>query len=279
MKFQLQSRRLLRWSAALFLSMVALPAFAGSHRSDAWASAHYDAAEKLRAALSQRNNHPTRQDYQRVLDAYRRVYYGAPTSGKADPSVTAVAELLVEMGHRFDDDALLRKAIRQYEFLRREYPGSGSRFEALLAIGKIYKDDLDESAHAKAAFQEFLRRYPHHHLADEASGQLNELEQVARNPRPKHKDEPTAKLPDTDAGAENTKTASPGAATGTDLTEVTGIHYWSTGECTRVAIKLARAVKFESERIDHPDRIFVDLLDTQLPSSLAGKSLDGDDGC
>ena len=44
----------------------------------------------------------SRHEYQRVIDAYRRVYFGAPTSTKADPSVVAVAELLVEMGRRFE---------------------------------------------------------------------------------------------------------------------------------------------------------------------------------
>jgi len=44
----------------------------------------------------------TRRDYQRVLNAYRSVYYGAPTSSKADPSAVAVAETLVEMGRRFE---------------------------------------------------------------------------------------------------------------------------------------------------------------------------------
>ena len=43
----------------------------------------------------------TRRDYQRVADAYRKVYYVAPDSSKADASVVAVAELLAEMGRQF----------------------------------------------------------------------------------------------------------------------------------------------------------------------------------
>ena len=70
----------------------------------------------------------TRHDYQRVVNAYRSVYLGAPTSTKADPSVVAVAETLVEMGRRFDDNKILNEAIEQYKFLRREYPGSKYRF-------------------------------------------------------------------------------------------------------------------------------------------------------
>jgi len=115
-----------------------------------------------------------------VIAAYRRVYYGSPASSKADPSVVAVAELLTEMGRRFNDDRVLHAAIGQYKFLRREYPGSHDRFEALFAIGQIYQDDLRNPAEAKLTFEEFLHRYPHHHLAEEAGKALNDPVQQAR---------------------------------------------------------------------------------------------------
>ena len=78
-----------------------------------------------------------------LIEAYRRVYYGSPASTKADPSVVALAELLVEVGRQFDDPKVLKSAIGQYEFLRREYPGSRYRFDALFTIGEIYKDDVE----------------------------------------------------------------------------------------------------------------------------------------
>src|SRR5207244_7668077 len=145
-----------------------------------WARQRFSRAGHMREAL---NGGPiadrSRHEYQRVIDAYRRVYYGAPTSTKADPSVVAVAELMVEMGRRFDDDDVLRSAIGQYEFLRREYPGSKYRCDALVTIGQIYKDDLGDPGRARATFQEFLRRYPHNRLADDARNALAEpVEQV-----------------------------------------------------------------------------------------------------
>ena len=149
-------------------------------KSEAWASTQYSTAQRLRETL---NSLPaaeqSRHEYQRVIAAYRRVYYGSPASSKADPSVVAVAELLTEMGRRFNDDKALRAAIGQYKFLRREYPGSRDRFEALFTIGQIYQDDLKDPAQAKLTFEEFLRRYPHHHLADEARKALSEPVQQA----------------------------------------------------------------------------------------------------
>src|SRR3984957_11798102 len=115
----------LRLGAVLLIAALPQVAHARSHHSESWARERFAAAERMREAL---NGRPpaerTRRDYQRVLNAYRNVYYGAPASTKADPSAVAVAETLVEMGRRFEDEKILNEAIAQYKFLRREYPGS-----------------------------------------------------------------------------------------------------------------------------------------------------------
>ena len=113
----------------------------------------------------------TRRDYQKVADAYRKVYYVSPASSKADASVVAVAEILAEMGRQFSpDDKDLHAAIGQYEFLRHEYPGSKYRVEALFTIGQIYKEDLENEAAARATFEEFLKHYPRNQLALKGAG-------------------------------------------------------------------------------------------------------------
>ncbi len=302
----------------LLLFVSALPAVARSHRSEAWARARYTAAEQMQEAL---NQHPaserTRRDYQKVISAYREIYYGAPTCTKADPSAAAVARLQLEMGRRFNDARILRLAVTQFQFLRREYPGSSARFEALYTIGQIYHDDLNEPAKARAAFAEFVRRYPRHQLADDARKALADETQVAdkskSGKKSQEKQESKAKEgPGDSAGkvASTKEDAAPGVpAAGTEadgktdsksdppataedirpaaatvkLSRVTGIRHWSTPDYTRVAIDLAQVdsghdVAFESQRIDHPDRIFFDLPDTKLSSRLAGKTFDVDDG-
>jgi len=62
------------------------------------------------------------------------------------------------------------------------------------------------------------------------------------------------------------------------LPRVTGVRHWSTPDYTRVAIDVEQEVKFASQRISHPDRIFFDLRDTRLASTLVGKTFDVDDG-
>ena len=100
----LRHQRGWHWGAALVLLLLSLPALARVRHGDGWARDNFTRAERMREALNGRPvEQRSRHDYQSVIDAYRRVYFGAPASSKADASVVAVAELQVEMGRRFDD--------------------------------------------------------------------------------------------------------------------------------------------------------------------------------
>jgi N-acetylmuramoyl-L-alanine amidase len=269
-------QRLWRYGAVFFLlAIAALPAVGRTDRSEAWAREQFASAERMRESL---NGRPAkdrgRSDYQRVINAYRRVYYGRPTSSQASSSVVAVAELLAEMGRRFDDDRMLRSAIGQYKFLRREYPGSNYRFEGLFTIGEIYKDDLNDPRQARQVFADFLRRYPHHHLAEQARSAIAELDQIAETAKKAPAQGKSVKSsPD-----ENSDEPESPSEPGDKGARVTGVRHWSTPSYTRVAIDLEQDVKFDSQRLDHPERIFFDLYDTKLASTLVGKSFDVDDG-
>lgn len=274
----------------MLLLLSALPAHA-RHKSESWARAQFSKAATMQEALGGRPGADrSRREYERVIDAYRRVYFGAPASSKAEPSVVASAELMVEMGRRFDDSKTLHAAIKQYEFLRREYPGSKYRFQALFTIGEIYKDDLGDSAKARATFEDFLQRYPRNRLADEARQALAAPVQQAAMRTADSNDDTT--VPDAGksvADDSRTKAAIQRGESRDDksqadktqddkISRVTGIRHWSTPDYTRVAIDLEQDVKFESQRISNPERIFFDLRNTRLASTLVGKSFEVDDG-
>lgn len=274
MKTLHQSQRAARPAIAFFcIAIFALPAFA-RHKSEAWARVQFSRASTLEEAL---NGRPvadrSRREYQRAIDAYREVYFGAPTSSKAEPSVVASAELMVEMGRRFEDPKILNQAIAQYQFLRREYPGSKYRIEALFTIGEIYKDDLDNPAKARATFEDFVKRYPRSHLVAEARKALAEpvQEEAAKTKTADVHADASADIASYDGPADS-------ADAGNKISRVTGIRHWSTPDYTRVAIDLEQDVKFDSQRISHPERIFFDLDNTRLASTLVGKSFDVDDG-
>ena len=311
--------------AILLLALLpALPASARVSHTDSWSREKFDAADRMREAL---NGRPaadrSRRDYQRVIDAYRRVYFGAPASSKADASVVAVAELQVEMGRRFEENKILQAAVRQYEFLRKQYPGSKYRFDALFTIGEIYKDDLDDPEEAKATFEEFLHRYPHNRLVREARDGIAEINNRAQNldrepdrndtarreaekyqaaersigrsgkssgatPIDDEWDTTRSEAPGKSEIQNTASSEDPGDESGSDddassatshkYARVTTIRHWSTPDYTRVAIDLEQDVKFGAQRIGGPDRIFFDLYNTKLASTLVGKSFDVDDG-
>ena len=271
-----------RLGATLLIALLPLvSASARVHHNDAWARQQFAKAERMREALNGRPaGERTRREYQRVIDSYRRVYFGSPASSKADPSVVATAELMVEMGRRFDDNKILRGAVEQYRFLRKEYPGSKYRFDALFTIGEIYKDDLNDPEEARTIFEDFLRRYPRNRLADgagaavkEIDAEADEMERTAQKAARKQRSSNASAS--ADDAAESANAASDRRS---GLPRVTGVRHWSTPDYTRVAIDVEQEIKFGSQRISHPDRIFFDLHDTKLASTLVGKTFDVDDG-
>ncbi|MGA2426441.1 MAG: N-acetylmuramoyl-L-alanine amidase [Terriglobales bacterium] len=293
-----------RLGVALLLALLPLvPASARVqrpvHHNDAWARQQFARAERMREALNGRPlGERTRREYQRVIDSYRRVYFGSPASSKADPSVVATAELMVEMGRRFDDDKILRGAIDQYRFLRREYPGSKYRFDALFTIGEIYKDDLNDPAEARTTFTDFVHRYPRNRLADDARAAVKEIDaaavEMARSARKTARKQRASNAnvgsgandsggsasagSSSDEASEASNAANAVTTRRSGLPRVTGVRHWSTPDYTRVAIDVEQEVKFGSQRISNPDRIFFDLRDTKLASTLVGKTFDVDDG-
>jgi N-acetylmuramoyl-L-alanine amidase len=276
----------LSFAAPAAVLLLLLPAYARTYKSDTWARSQFAAAQRLHQALEARPaQRLTRADYDRVINAYRVVYFEAPSSTRADPSVVAVAQLKEEMGRRFEDDDILRSAIEQYEFLRRQYPGSKARFGALYRIGEIYQEDLHDKARADAVFREFLERYPRNQFAEQARKALAEpiekasLKTVVKKPAaiPQPKDADDADDDQPAAKDDNQDASSAAEAPAEKPVRVTGIRHWSTPNYSRVAVDLNGEVKFESQRIDGPDRIFFDLLNTRLDPQLLAKSFDVDD--
>jgi N-acetylmuramoyl-L-alanine amidase len=288
--------------ACLLLAPVSIFARTVAQKKQA-ARAQFETAERLRDSLEGKPEaQRSRQDFQKVIDAYRKVYYTAPTSAKADASVQAVAELLEDQGRLLSDPKSFKDALGQLVFLRREYPGSKHRAEALFTIGEIYRDDLDDAKLAKATFEDFVKRYPGNSRAQEARKAIAEIDNpsVAKSPfrakAPRHERpgrqkaaRAMADAPPKTPAADDTPDAPAQpqqqdvASVNNDsqahhLARLTAIRHWSTGDYTRIAIDLEQEVKYQAGRVPHPDRIFFDLYGTKLASELVGKSFEVDAG-
>jgi N-acetylmuramoyl-L-alanine amidase len=148
-------------------------------------------------------------------------------------------------------------------------------------------------ARGREVFEEFLRRYPHNHLAEQARAELSgpvqqaglktkdkEVESSKESAKASKESTADDSVRDTPISNDD-DSAQDSASTGSEsdkTVHVTGVRHWSTPDYTRVAIDLDEGVKYESQRIDRPDRVFFDLLDTKLAVGLLGKTFDVDDG-
>jgi N-acetylmuramoyl-L-alanine amidase len=252
----------------------------------------------------------TRAQYMHALDAYRAIYHDAPGDQHAPAAVYAVAELLAEQGRGLHDRKSLEAAVGQYEFLRKQYPGSSLRVEALLAEGQIAQDDLQDAKAARAAYALLLKQYPRSAQAEEARAGLESLEQgsVAGVQGPGNRDQGSGSRGQRSANGAAEELGEPAGvgmprAAGQQVgavevapklqvaevhpvaaavaqrsssfgkrAVVTGIRHWSTATYTRVAIDLGDEVTYEAARVPNPDRIYFDLHGTKLAQDLVGKS-------
>jgi len=309
--FSLRRRALVSSFLVLLFALSASPASARTVRQKKqFARTQFEVAQRMREALRGRpEDDRSANDYEKVMDAYRKVYHTAPTSIKADAAVVAVAELLAESARVLDDERRFQSAIGQYEFLRKEYPGSKYRFDALFTIGEIYHEDLEDADKAKENFEEFLRRYPNHRLAEDARTELHKIQEqealAAGNKSPflpkqlpkgsrraasgektersekaqnSENSSPADKADKSDEQESSAKDEAAGPTRANKLPLVTSVRHWSTPDYTRVAIDVGDEIKYEAGRVPSPDRIFFDLHDTRLASELVGKSFDVDDG-
>ncbi len=281
-----------RFSAGLICALLLSAAYghASVHHARGWAESQFSKAEAQRATLNARvESARTRHEYETIISSYRRVVREAPVSNKADASAFAVAELTAEMGRSFKDDTALYSAVREYKFLRREYPGSKHRIEALLAIGEIYQRDLGDEADARGALEELIRRYPHSQCAGTARIELDSLSREADLKLAQADDSGqavdtssssfTSPLPVSTKQVSTKDLASKDSNDpGNRIVRVTGVKHSSNPEYTRITVDLEQDVEFESQRLNHPNRIFFDLKNARLAARLLGKNFDVDDG-
>jgi N-acetylmuramoyl-L-alanine amidase len=274
------SRVRLVLATALALSVALLCAPRAAAQSDSFskrdaARNQFFRAEESRSALQSRPaDQRSLDDYQRVVNSYRRVYHITPRAAEVPAALVAVAQLYREMGDRFEPK-FFQSAIDAYQFLLHDYPANRYREDVLLTVGKIEKDDLDQRELALKTYEEFLRLHPKSPRAQEAREALNEMKSPAA-PVPKAAVGP-APPPEQLAPQQPDQAASGGADAG-KVSHVTQIRTWDDSDHTRVVIELDEAVKFDSARIRNPDRIYFDLQHAKLDPELAGRTIGSDGG-
>ena len=247
----------------------------------------WEQAERGRETLEAIPEHRrTNADYVRAMNGFRAIYHALPRDVHAAESVNVVAELLAEQGRTLHDATALKAALGQYEFLRKQYPGSSLRVPALLAEGQIDENDLHDVKAARERYGLLLVQYPRSPHAEEARAAVAGMEQatsgksaIARAKVTAANDQAVANVADRHATAGAALAVKAEPTRPGQMAMVTGIRHWSTPTYTRVAIDLGDDVTYEAARVPNPERIYFDLHGARLAQELVGKSFSvTDDG-
>ncbi|MGH9785018.1 MAG: AMIN domain-containing protein, partial [Terriglobia bacterium] len=229
------------------------------------AEAHYHQALEVRKAFDEMPfEDRVARDYQKVIQAFRRVYWTTPAYANNTLSLLAVGELYEEMGRRWENRKAFESSIEAYEFLAREYPRSQFRATARLAIARIYREGLQRPEEALKRFEQFATDFPRHSQAETVRAAISELrETVAAGT--KKAEEPQA--------AASSEPAAPPAATPGNLALVSGVRHWVTPDYTRVVIDVERDIKYEVGRVGNPPRVYIDLFDSRPAADVSSKTV------
>jgi N-acetylmuramoyl-L-alanine amidase len=192
-----------------------------------------------------------RPEWEKVVLRYRRVVARYPQSGYCDNALLVVGDLYREMARRFRRPAYDDDAVAAYSGLVAEYPSSRLGEKALYAIAEIERGRNDRRA-LSAAVRAYLAAYPEGSRAREATAMLK-------------------------ARGRTEETALP-APPRRGLAQVFNLRFWSGDTSTRVVLDVEKQVPIQQDRINDPDRLWIDLDGARLHPNLVDRSFPVGDG-
>jgi N-acetylmuramoyl-L-alanine amidase len=220
----------------------------------------------------------TEKDYVSLMEAYRRVYFTAPTYGNDTICLMTIGQLSEEAAALFNRPQYYRKAIDSYEFLLKEYPHSQFRFEALLSIARIHDESLDQPAKALEQYERYLKTFPGSARSRDVKESVERLRtKLAGGSLPKPEQRPKTDDPQPEvASATSDRQTQELSEESADPAGISDIRFWRTRDFTRVVLELGRHVKYDVGRVESPERLYLDLFDTRVKPP-SGKTISVED--
>lgn len=224
----------------------------------AWA--HAVELQRALAARPSRLRRPA--NYERVIREYHMVYFYDYAYVKAPVAAEMMGDLYSEMGRRFHNPGYYRLAIKSYDYVRSQYPGSTMARDSALSAGKVYLEGLHDPDQARDTYREFIAKYPTSLQAREAGKRLRQMAALQNAPKEQPSREANlSERPD----RQGSRAGGP--------VKVTDIHDWVGPDYTRVVIGAKGPFKYNTLRLSHPDRIVFDLPDTHVSRVLLRKKV------
>ena len=272
---------------------------------------HFDSAVQMRTSLESK---PKRlrsvTEYLKVINKFRSVYYTYPASSKADESLMAIAELYQAMANDLKDPKYFYQAIKSYDFLQDQYPGSPYCADALFTSAEIQLNDLDDRKNAEEVFKRLLKVYPDSNKARNARARLDDLREQSRQARKQVPKSPvtvpksslaetgretSAQVAKTDKlkiATETPRTSEPNPANIAKASSpnptfpkdqekpvhIKNVRFWETERAARFVVDMDGEAQTVAGSLEHPARIFLDIQNAQLSTELTGKTFSLESG-
>ncbi|PYQ11766.1 MAG: hypothetical protein DMF80_20810 [Acidobacteria bacterium] len=212
---------------------------------------YHEATDALAALKASAKKQAQRAEWERVILRFRRVVARYPQSGYCDNALLAIGDLYRAMARRFGTPRYEEDALQAYRSLIAEYPSSRLGEKALYSAFEMARESGDRKRIAAAA-REYLDAFPRSSRAAEVKAQTRRRMPVQE-----------AALP---------SPPPPG------LAQVYNLRFWSGETSTRVVLDVEREVKIRSDRIQDPDRLWIDLAGARLHPNLSDRAFPVGDG-
>ncbi|MBP1602702.1 MAG: N-acetylmuramoyl-L-alanine amidase, partial [Acidobacteria bacterium] len=192
-------------------------------------------AREIRSNLGDAQS-SNRGDYLRCVRLYKRVWLSDPHYSGCDDAIYEAALLYQEMSGKFKAPEYIQESADLLRFLLKDYSVSPFRRDARARLAAL-EGQSPESAPVQAAME--VR------TTDASARTVPQASPAA----------PQGVSPPTDHAAD----ATAGAAGHGGPATVQSIRHWSAGDRTRVMIDVDGPVRFQSGKVENPDRLFFDL--------------------
>ena len=213
---------------------------------------------EAKKALDSLRTSPKRQsqrtEWERVVMRFRKVPARYPQSGYSDDALLAVGDIYRHMARKFSMAGYEDDAVAAYRSLVAEYPASRKGEPALFAVFEIARARSDRKRMTGAA-EAYLQAFPDAPRARDVKALMKKGARraaVAEAPLP--------------------SPPPPG------LAQVFNLRFWSGESSTRVVLDVEKEVRYRSDRIANPDRLWIDLEGTRLHPNLVHRSFPVGDG-
>jgi N-acetylmuramoyl-L-alanine amidase len=212
---------------------------------------YQEARAELAALKASRVRLARRAEWEKVALRFQRVVARYPQSAYCDDALLTQGDLYRNMAARFKSARYEEQAVDTYRFLVAEYPSSRHGEAALFAVFELAAQGRDRQRLAEAG-RAYLAAFPGSARAKAVKAQLRQRvpAQEAALPQP----------------------PPPG------LAQVFNLRFWSGESSTRVVIDVEKAVPIRHDRIENPDRLWIDLDGTRLHPNLTDRAFPVGDG-